>query len=670
MSYFDEDAREMLEVYLLETRQLTEQLNNCLMEAEKNNRFAEEDIHGIFRVMHTIKSSSAMMGLTQLSSLAHKLEDIFAYYREEIGTIENPEQEIFDLMFLVSDHITAEMERMEAEEYVPSDIKRIEKQAEEYWEQFCCDVQKKEQTEELQQADPQTCDYFDGKSGTIVNVIFEQGCRLENVRAFMLIRQIRGLCSDLETYPPDLEHSSESSAFIGEEGLYICFTSDQKTEVLELMEKGLFVNRVILIADEEEPEESTEELIPQESQTKKQQETRETEFLDVKAEKLDKMQNLSCEMVIQMLVLEEALRKNGLEDLREGTARQINLLISEMERTVMEMRMRPVNRIVPKLRRILRDICRDEGKEAELVINCGDIEADKSIVECCSEALMHLIRNAVDHGIESGQVRQDLGKEKKGKIVFQVESTVGELLLTLSDDGCGLDEEKILNKARERELLVKPEAEYTSQEIYELILKPGFTTNETVNAYSGRGVGLDVVNNIMEEIGGHLYIESQAGVGSKFTMVAPLTLSTIESACFRVGAYHFSVPARYVFNFMEYEEKQKQIRQIDGHSYVLYDGKMVPLINLRKVCGLEEEVPEHSIVIYVRGTKREGCLVADAMKEQKRIVVRPLPTLLGSSFRKATGISGCSIMGDGNICAALDLETVIGNFEKEGAHEF
>ena len=128
---------------------------------------------------------------------------------------------------------------------------------------------------------------------------------------------------------------------------------------------------------------------------------------------------------------------------------------------------------------------------------------------------MHLIRNAVDHGIESGQVRQDLGKEKKGKIVFQVESTVGELLLTLSDDGCGLDEEKILNKARERELLVKPEAEYTSQEIYELILKPGFTTNETVNAYSGRGVGLDVVNDIMEEIGGHLYIESQAGVGTR-----------------------------------------------------------------------------------------------------------------------------------------------------------
>lgn len=668
MSYFDEDAREMLEVYLLETRQLTEQLNNCLMEAEKNNRFAEEDIHGIFRVMHTIKSSSAMMGLSQLSSLAHKLEDIFAYYREEIGTIENPEQGIFDLMFLAADHISAEMERMETEDYEPADIKQIVEQAEAYWEKFCCSHEKEELPEE-QAPEPQSCSYFGDKSGTVVNVIFEQGCRLENVRAFMLVRQISGLCSELETYPPDLEQAGVSSEIIGKQGLFVRFISEQREEVLEVMEKGLFVNRVILIADQEEAEASAEESEPLEAQPKKLQEVKETEFLDVKAEKLDKMQNLSCEMVIQMLVLDEALRKNGLEDLREGTARQISQLISEMERTTMEMRMRPINRIVPKLRRILRDICRDEGKEAELIVNCGDIEADKSVVESCSEALMHLIRNAVDHGIETAEVRQALGKEKKGRIVFQVESTVGELVLTLSDDGCGLDDEKILNKAKERGMLVKPEGEYSSEEIHELILKPGFTTNETVNEYSGRGVGLDVVKNIMEEIGGHLHIESQPGVGSKFTLIAPLTLSTVESACFQIGDYHFSMPARYVFNFMEYREKKRQIRQIDGRSYILYDGRMVPLINLRKVCGIKEEIPDDSIVIYVKDNRLEGCLLADVMHEQKRIVVKSLPNLLGRDFRKNTGIGGCSIMGDGDICAALDLENLIVNFEKEGAYE-
>ncbi len=407
MSYFDEDAREMLEVYLLETRQLTEQLDNCLMEAEKNNRFAEEDIHSIFRVMHTIKGSSAMMGLTLLSSLTHKLEDIFAYYRDAVGAISDPNQEIFDLMFLVSDYISAEMERMEAEDYEPADTKEIEKKADDYQSRFCCRQESEEAAEE-QQPEPDNCSYFDGRPGVIVNIIFEQGCRLENVRAFMLVRQISSLCSELETYPPDLEQAGESSEIIGRQGLFVRFISDQKEEVLEVMEKGLFVNRVILISgqEEEEPQPLEEETAERDLPAKKAPESKETEFLDVKAEKLDKMQNLSCEMVIQMLVLDEALRQNGLEDIREGTARQISQLVGEMERTVMEMRMRPVNRIVPKLRRILRDICRDQGKEVEFVVNCGDIEADKSIVEYCSEALMHLIRNAVDHGIESAEVRE------------------------------------------------------------------------------------------------------------------------------------------------------------------------------------------------------------------------------------------------------------------------
>lgn len=671
MSYFDADTREMLEVYLLETKQLVGQLNDYLMEAEKNNRFAEEDIHGVFRVMHTIKGSSAMMSLTQLSSLAHKLEDIFAYYREEVGFLDSPQQELFDLVFSVSDHISEEIEKMTDETYVPSDIEQLEKQAQEYWQNFCRTRETGTESEGKSQPEPepQSLNYFGEKEGTVVKVIFENGCRLENIRAFMLVRQITPLCSELETYPPDLEHSSDSSTFIGEQGVYIRFISEQKAEVLELMKKGLFVNRTILISEKQAPEPIEEKTESPQPQSKKFKETKETEFLDVKAEKLDKMQNLSCEMVIQMLVLDEALREKGLEDIREGAARQINLLISEMEHTVMEMRMRQVNRIVPKLRRILRDICRDQGKEVELIVNCGDIEADKSIVECCSEALMHLLRNAVDHGIETAEVRQSMGKEEKGKITFHVEGSTGELILSLSDDGCGLDQEKILSKAREKGMLDKPGEEYTSQEVFDMILKPGFSTSDEVNAYSGRGVGLDVVKTTIEDIGGHLYIESQPGKGSKFIMVVPMTLATIESTCFQVGEFHFSIPARYVFRFMEYAEKKDQIRQINGCSYILFDGKMVPLVNLREICTMKEEIPESSIVIYTKGARREGCILADVMHEQKRIVVRPLPKLLGSGFHKSTGVSGCSIMGNGNICAALDLETIIENYVKEEAND-
>ena len=157
-------------------------------------------------------------------------------------------------------------------------------------------------------------------------------------------------------------------------------------------------------------------------------------------------------------------------------------------------------------------------KEAELIVNCGDIEADKSVVDYVSESLLHIIRNAVDHGLEHPKERTAAGKNPKGSITFNAENTIGELMISVADDGRGIDLEKILEKAREKHLITKPEEEYDPQEILELILTPGFTTNEEVTEYSGRGVGLDVVKNILEEAGGHLYIQSEAGKGSTFTI--------------------------------------------------------------------------------------------------------------------------------------------------------
>ena len=260
--------------------------------------------------------------------------------------------------------------------------------------------------------------------------------------------------------------------------------------------------------------------------------------------------------MLHMLTLDTELEKYGLDDIKEGTAHQISRLISEMERTVMEMRLVPVNNIVPRLRRILRDICRDQKKEADLIIHCEDLEADKSVVEYASEALIHIIRNAVDHGIETPQEREAAGKSRKGRVVFSAESTAGELRLSLSDDGTGIDEKRIRERARERGLFTRPEEEYDSQEIQELILCPGFTTNEQVTEYSGRGVGLDVVKTILEGVGGNLYIHSRPGEGTTFTIVVPLSLATMECIRFKVGNYRFSMPARHVFRFMDWEKSR------------------------------------------------------------------------------------------------------------------
>ena len=278
---------------------------------------------------------------------------------------------------------------------------------------------------------------------------------------------------------------------------------------------------------------------------------------------------------------------------------------------------------------------------------------------------MHIIRNAVDHGIESPQEREEAGKSRKGRITFTAENTVGELRLSLSDDGKGIDELKIRERAREKGLFTRPEEEYNSQEIQELIFSPGFTTNEQVTEYSGRGVGLDVVKNILEGVGGNLYIHTEFGRGTTFTIVVPLSLATIECIRFKVGSYRFSMPARHVFQFMDWESSREKRETINGRDYILYEDRMLPLIDLHRFYHLDGETPEDAIVIYMKGNEKEGCILVDSMYEQKRIVVKPLPPLFGLDFRKKTGISGCSIMGNGKICAALDTETVINRYERE-----
>ena len=240
--------------------------------------------------------------------------------------------------------------------------------------------------------------------------------------------------------------------------------------------------------------------------------------------------------------------------------------------------------------------------------------------------------------------------------------------MTISDDGKGIDEERVRERARQKGLFASADEEYDPQKIREFILYPGFSTNEKVTEYSGRGVGLDVVKNIMEDVGGNLSIRSTIGQGSAFSISVPLNLASIECVRFRVGQYRFSIPARHVYHFLEYESFRGQIREINGRDYILYEDRMMPLINLRRFYSLGGEIPERAILVYVKGAEKEGCFFIDSIYEQKRIVVKNLPSLLGAGFRSRTGICGCSIMGSGRICAALDTEIIISRYEKEGRY--
>ena len=673
MGYFESDALEMLEVYLLETRQLNGQLSEILLEAERAGRFNESSIHSIFRVMHTIKSSSAMMDINGLSSLAHKLEDLFSYYRENMDKLEHPEPDLFDLLFAASDFIAQELEQMNREDYAPGDTSVLEQMTDDFLGHVSREEEKdsgkggKTQGEEERKEElPVIPELFVSKSGTVVNVTLEEGCRMENIRAFMLVRSITGLCTLVETYPENLEKQGESAQYIEGHGVFIRFESGDKEKVLETLRKGLFVAQCRVLADSQPQDTAAaaQKAAPERENT----DSREGEFMEVRTERLDYLQNLASELLLQMQVLENELKRNGMEDLESGLGHQISLLVGQIERSVMEMRLVPVSRIVPKLKRALRDICRDQKKEADLVVRCSDVEADKSVVDYVSEALLHILRNAVDHGIESPEDRLAAGKDRRGKITFSADNVAGELRMTISDDGKGIDEERVRERARQKGLFASADEEYDPQKIREFILYPGFSTNEKVTEYSGRGVGLDVVKNIMEDVGGNLSIRSTIGQGSAFSISVPLNLASIECVRFRVGQYRFSIPARHVYHFLEYESFRGQIREINGRDYILYEDRMMPLINLRRFYSLGGEIPERAILVYVKGAEKEGCFFIDSIYEQKRIVVKNLPALLGTGFRSRTGICGCSIMGSGRICAALDTEIIISRYEKEGRY--
>lgn len=661
MSYFDSDVKEMLEIYLLETKQLVGQLSAILLDAEKNNAFKPEELHAIFRIMHTMKGSSAMMGLKELSSMSHKLENIFSYYREQYGELQHVDTELFNLLFQASDYIEQELERMTQEDYVPERTEEIEKTAEIYLRTLTDkpavkpDVSKTEvetQIETQIETEPSSAVPLNlaDEPGTLVRVKLENNCRMENVRAYMLLRQIGGLCTKVLSYPEHPERDQDSSEDIRLNGIWILFESDRKAEVLDTLKRGMFV-------------EKCEEVAGRKTEFQEPKKIKENIFLNVKSDRLDRLQNLAGELMIQMLTLDSQLESAGLTEVREGTAHQISRLVSEVEYTIMEMRMVPVSKMIPKLRRILRGICKEQGKEAELEIRCSDVEADKSVVEYMSEALMHIIRNAVDHGLETPEEREAAGKPAKGKVIFEVNTRVGELRISLSDDGRGINEEKVRQRARERGLFKRPEEEYDFQEICNFILLPGFSTNKDITEYSGRGVGLDVVRTIIENAGGHVRIASEEGKGSTFTLMLPITLSTVECIRFKVGEYRFSMPARHVFRFLRYDDCKQNMQKIDGKDYTAYEGRMVPFIDLRQLFHLEGEASDNTIVIYMKSNDREGCILADSMYRQKRIVIKPLPALFGVEFRYESGISGCSIMGNGCICAALDTELIISRYE-------
>ena len=379
-------------------------------------------------------------------------------------------------------------------------------------------------------------------------------------------------------------------------------------------------------------------------------------FISVNVKKMDQLMDLIGELVIsESVVLQNPdLKVPGLNlDRFNKAAAQLSKISTDLQDVIMSMRMVSLSNTFQKMNRIVFDVSRKLGKDIEFEMVGEQTEVDKNIIEKISDPLMHIVRNSVDHGIEEKEERLESGKSEKGKVILSAKTEAGKVWISVEDDGKGLDREKILKKARDQGLLDdnKPDEAYTDKEVYQFITLPGFSTNEEVTEYSGRGVGMDVVVQNIQSIGGTLDIESTPGFGSIMSLKIPLTLAIIDGIVLETGNSSFVLETGVIKEFVRVKEDM-MIYEPNGDEYIMIRGECYPVLRLGRWYGLEEyrESVEDGVMLILEVEEQRVCLLVDKLIGEQEIVVKPIP----SYIKKVKGLSGCTQLGDGSIALILD----------------
>lgn len=677
MAKFDEGMESMLDTYIFEENQLLEQLDEILMRTEKADSILPDDIAEIFRIMHTIKGSSSMMGLANMQKLSHAVEDLFSILRDKPDTPYD-KQTLFNLVFDASDSLKNEIDVITDDSLELTDftqqIARIRAYA---------DVMKNADTIADEPLETESI-FIDGESDEILAlcVKYTESCLMPSVRAMILLRSLGNVCEVTRTIPADLD-ADNANDIIAKNGLYIKLICDDKDAVLTTAKNAMNVETAFWYEKETpkvtqapkaeeippQPQEQPQpEEKPQPAQAAPKKDSKSADkssIISVKLSKLDALLDLVSEIVITESTVTSSPDLKGFEGSLEQfntAARNLKKLTDELQDVVMSIRMVPVSTAFSKMSRVVRDMNQKLQKNVELKFVGEDTEVDKSVVDILNDPLMHLVRNAVDHGIEEPAERERKGKTEKPTVTLRAENVSGEVVITVEDNGAGMDHNKILEKAKRKGLLRKAENEYTKQEALSLIMRAGFSTNENVTEYSGRGVGMDVVKQNIEKVGGKLVVESDLGVGSRFVIKIPLSLSITDVMQVSVGATDLSIPIASVKEIFKLKP-ETLVRDTEGTELVMIRGRCYPVIRLSEYFAIEGETDnlEDGIMIFCEDDHMRACLFADKLIGEQQIVVKPFSPLLTQYNITESGLSGCSILADGSITLITDVKTIISN---------
>ena len=688
---------DMLEAYLFEMHSLLEQLDDLVLAAEEAHTFSQDDVNEIFRIMHTIKGSSAMMEFNSLMTIAHRIEDLFFVIREKTmdAISEELKPEMFDLIFQSIDFFREEIEKVETNQPLSTSIDTFLDKINSFSAKISGEGGDDEAEEEAAPAaaaapTAEEAAFASAEFPYGLHVFFDEGVGMENLRAMMLVNSVKDYCeeSQFDYYPPDVQMNPETANFIIDNGFYIRFQTagDREEAIPAVKDNGAVRNWQVFDAPQaaapapaakEAPKAAPAPAAPERvaveeapaapvaaqqsaaAPAAKQAHVKES-LISVSLSKLDSLMAVISEIVITEAQVTASPDLKGLKlDNFTKAARQLRSLTDNLQDVGLSLRMVPVSATFQKMKRIVRDMSKKLKKETNLVLVGEDTEVDKTVVDSISDPIMHIVRNSMDHGIESDRAdRIAAGKDPVGKIILSARQTGGEVIIEVSDDGQGVDDDAVLNKAI-RQGLAQPGVEYSHKDILNFLLMPGFSTNTEVTEYSGRGVGMDVVKSNVESVGGTVTITSERGKGMTTTLRIPLNMSIMDGMEVSVGDSIFTVPISDIQQIF----KVSDINIIQDATH----GEMVKIVdNFYSIVRAKEfyqlnggtDNLDEGVLLWVESGDNSFCLFVDELIGEQQVVVKPLPDYVNNYGIKDYGVSGCTILGDGSISIILDVATI------------
>jgi len=675
-----DDMNEYLPIFLQESYDYINLLNNnlVLLEQDPSNKQALAEV---FRAAHTLKGMSATMGFQFLADAAHELESALQIYRD---THEPVDEKAIELGFRVLDYMENQMKRIEANEslepfHVTSSNEVNEKGKKETTLEVTSSFALGAFEEEVVRAALEQ-----GQKAAILEINLEQGVLMKGVRAFMVFKAIEDSGFEAISSQPDAE-SLEKEEFDLEFRVLVVGSGDLdslKNKILRIAEVASV--DVIEIGLNEQAFPSSSNELREQTSTKQsdsgegtknsnssaslaqaysassaataeevdqqQQKKPIKNYIRVPEKHVNNLMSAISELVLEKAELELAIKtgnEEALWSLYERLSRSINLAQGE----ITALRMTPLSFVFERFPRMVRDLSRDLQKQVRFIMEGGDTEIDRTIIDRLGDPLVHLLRNAVDHGIERPEDRIKAGKDPTGTVRLKAYHEGNNVYIVVEDDGAGIDTAKVLAKAVERGLVTSDQASFLSQEeIFSFLFLPGFSTSDTVSEISGRGVGMDVLKNTVEELGGTVQVRSVLGKGTTVIMRLPLTMAIISALLVKVNGLIFALPLSVV---EEISNDVEAVKETPQGNVLLLRGELLPVYSVAGLLNLPDNGQNNHIVVIRNGQKKAALLVAETVGKQE-IVIKPLKSRFVPRY-----VDGATLLGDGTIGLVVNTSMLL-----------